>query len=367
MELNIHQQILSDIASNIGETEQDLQYATNVITSKVQTRDVPHVNGVPEETKGRINGANQSDVRVYMPASRVHCNIAFGELVVNFPDAHISSSTDTLLPVLADVLQDVPYIDFDQCLSWEDWALPDQLVFSTVTALLRISSSHPELSGSAIEAISNFIIDVHNMIAEDSTSECQILTQLVPALHGLYRAISSTSFPWTIAQWNTLTTQLSFLCSPEQVEKLNNVLISVPDLAETDPETHVFIDAFLARYISRGRPLSGYFLVCCIIETEWTILAQTLTPLQVTGFSFSKITEAAAANKAWNYLMRNAAEEVDFAEATEVANTLKGTVKYAMQCFTDLLVQIEDMDGEPGLDTYASETMSECLVCRPLG
>lgn len=53
------------------------------------------------------------------PASRVHCNIAFGELVVNFPDIQIDNTIDTLIPVLIDVLRDVPYIDFDKCLSWE--------------------------------------------------------------------------------------------------------------------------------------------------------------------------------------------------------------------------------------------------------
>jgi len=109
------------------------------------------------------------------PASRVHCNIAFGELVVNFPDAHIASTIDTLMPALIDVLRDVPYIDFDRCLSWEgsdmpqpkciqytqsrisDWALPDQLVFSTVSALLRISTSHHQYTDAATAAIISFV------------------------------------------------------------------------------------------------------------------------------------------------------------------------------------------------------------------
>ena len=33
-----------------------------------------------------------------------------------------------------------------------------------------------------------------------------------------------------------------------------------------------------------------------------------------------------------------------------------------MDCFTDLLVQIEKMDTVPSQDSYASETMSESLV-----
>ena len=51
--------------------------------------------------------------------SRVHCNIAFGELIVNFPESHINNNIDVLMPVLIDILNDVPFIDFDKCLSWD--------------------------------------------------------------------------------------------------------------------------------------------------------------------------------------------------------------------------------------------------------
>jgi phosphatidylinositol 4-kinase len=33
-----------------------------------------------------------------------------------------------------------------------------------------------------------------------------------------------------------------------------------------------------------------------------------------------------------------------------------------MQCFTDLVVQVEEMESEPSVDTYTWETMSESLV-----
>ena len=41
-----------------------------------------------------------------------------------------------------------------------------------------------------------------------------VLTQLMPALHGFYRAISSTLYCWTLSQWEALTTHLKVLCSP---------------------------------------------------------------------------------------------------------------------------------------------------------
>lgn len=53
------------------------------------------------------------------PASTAHCNIAFGELIINFPDNYISESIETVISVLIDMLGSVPHIDFDQSLSWQ--------------------------------------------------------------------------------------------------------------------------------------------------------------------------------------------------------------------------------------------------------
>ncbi|KAF9067556.1 hypothetical protein BDP27DRAFT_1328569 [Rhodocollybia butyracea] len=291
-----------------------------------------------------------------MSVSRVHCNIAFGELVVNFPDSYINENIDTLMPVLIDVLRDVPHIDFDKCLSWEEWALPDQLVFSTISALLRMATSHPRYSAAATEAICAFISDtVENIRSGDPLD---VLTQLTPALHGMYRAISSTSFTWTLPQWEMLSGQLNYICSPEMVDRLNHLINDLIQSEDLDVEILHFIETFLARYVSRGRPLSGYFIVCCVIETMWTVLAQALAPPPAT--TSAGVTEAAAANKAWNSLMRQAAVELDISNKKSLI-ALDKTVDYAMQCFTDLLIQIEEMDQEPSLDTYAWETMSESL------
>lgn len=191
-----------------------------------------------------------------------------------------------------------------------------------------------------------------------------VLTQLTPALHGLYRAISSTSFPWTCAQWQQVTTQLSAVCAPNVFNRLNHLLVDILQNEETDLDTQQFIQTFVTRYVSRGRPLSGYFIVCCVIETEWTILAQALAPPPHptnVNSSLGSLPEAAAANKSWNYLMRNPALELDITDQA-VIETLKKTTVYAMQCFTDLLVQIEDMESEPSIDTYTWETMSESLA-----
>jgi hypothetical protein len=66
----------------------------------------------------------------FQPASRIHCNIAFGELVVNFSDTYISNSIDTVVPVLVGMLQDIPFLRFDRTLSWDGAGHPVHCRFS---------------------------------------------------------------------------------------------------------------------------------------------------------------------------------------------------------------------------------------------
>jgi phosphatidylinositol 4-kinase len=179
----------------------------------------------------------------------------------------------------------------------------------------------------------------------------------MPALHGFYRAISSTSYSWTISQWETLTVHLKSLCSTKVIDRLNHLLLDIIQKENADADTFRHVQTFVARYAAQGRPLSGYFMVCCVLETEWTVLAQVLAPPILTR---SPVVEAAAANKAWLSLTRNAALELDIHGPTR--DVLNQTIKYAMQCFTDLLSQIEEMESAPALDTYAWETISESLV-----
>jgi phosphatidylinositol 4-kinase len=185
----------------------------------------------------------------------------------------------------------------------------------------------------------------------------------LPALHGLYRAIISTSYPWTPNQWQHLSTHLSTLIVPDSLERLNRLLVDISREEDATSEVIHFIQTFLARYISRGRPLSGYFLVCCVTEMQWTVLAQALVPGQTVNYG--NIVEAAAANKAWLALMRKAAPALRITDE-KTWDTLKSTLRYAMQFFTDLHIQIDEMDMEPTVDTYAWETMSESLVCKAL-
>ena len=155
--------------------------------------------------------------------------------------------------------------------------------------------------------------------------------------------------------------------STEVVAGLNRLLLDVLRTEEEDPDGVLFIRTFLSRYTSRGRPLSGYFIVCCVIEAQWTILAQALTPVLADREKrVPDFVEAAAANMAWKTLLH---EPIDVTAKTAKGSEayqrlLQTTIESSMKCFTNLLVQIEGLDAEPSEDSYAWETMSESLVCN---
>lgn len=151
---------------------------------------------------------------------------------------------------------------------------------------------------------------------------------------------------------------LKVLCSSKTIERLNHLLVDILQQENADTETLRHVQTFVTRYVGQGRPLSGHFIVCCVLETEWTVLAQVLAPPTNTR---TAVVEAAAANKAWISLTKNAALELDI-ESEQTKDVLKDTIRYALQCFNDLLLQIEEMEAAPSIDTCAWETVSESLV-----
>ncbi|KAH7923479.1 hypothetical protein BV22DRAFT_1036261 [Leucogyrophana mollusca] len=359
LELNIRQQILSDLATLEPYSEDDLQSTRHLIQSKTGYSESDPKNNLPNGSTGEgPNGTEDGDAvpRLFMSEARAQCSIAFGELVVHFPEEHISKQIDTLIPVLVDLLRDAPHIDFDECLSWDEWALPDQLVFSTVSALLRISSTHQDYAEDALGAILTFISETVEKLK--SSTSIDVLTQLTPAVHGLYRAITSTPYSWTPNHWRQLSHRLQSLVEADVLERINRLLLDIHEEVEADPDALTFCHTFISRYVSQGRPLSGYFIICCVMETQWTVLAQALAPPPTPHHGH--VVEAAAANKAWLSLMRRAARDLQITDE-ETKGALKATMQYALQCFNELLGQIEDMETDPPIDTYAWETMSESL------
>ncbi|KAH8099528.1 atypical/PIKK/PI4K protein kinase [Cristinia sonorae] len=367
LEFNIHQLILSDLATNIGDSKGDAntpEYlaAIDHVTSKVATRALSFEDEKDEEAGARENGnaVNGADghervQRVFMSNSRIHCNIGFAELSVNLPDAHVEAT----VPVLVDILRDIPYIDFDRCFTWDEWSQPDQLVYATVSALLRIASIHDAHRATATGAIVTFAGQIVGMLKTGDAED--VLTQFAPAFHGFYRSIISIPFGWSLQEWSSLSSHLNELFDSAVVDRLNRLLVDALRGEDQDVEKLHFIQTLLARYVARGRPLSGYFTVCCVIEALWTTLAQALLPSHKPhSSSHPNFVEAAAANKAWQSLLHHSIELITVPK-TEYNDVVLRVMENAMQCFTSLLVQIEEMDVEPSEDTYAWETMSESL------
>jgi phosphatidylinositol 4-kinase len=194
----------------------------------------------------------------------------------------------------------------------------------------------------------------------------EILTHHALSFHGLYRAIISTEFSWSYYIWASISGHLNVLFSPDVIERLNRSLLTVVQVEDDDLDVKNYIQTLLSRYVLSGRPLNGYFLVCCVVEAQWTMLAQALYPSDARVYPRSgEETEAAAANKAWSTLTRDITSETG-ASDPGLKSALKRSLELSMQTFTDLLVQLEEMDSEPSLDTYAWETMSESLVSRNL-
>lgn len=62
-----------------------------------------------------------------------------------------------------------------------EWALPDQLVYATVSSLLQLASSHPQYSDSILGAILAFSSNIINKL-RNSTREVQSLQYLLKLL-----------------------------------------------------------------------------------------------------------------------------------------------------------------------------------------
>lgn len=259
-----------------------------------------------------------------------------------------------------------------------DWALPDQLVYSVVSSLLQLANYYPRFGKSIIDAVIEFSATIVEKIQsfscrstcfrypQTSTSHdllflaAEILCQFAPAFHGFYRALISTTYRWTPEQWTQLSKNLNPLFDQRSIEALNRLVTDIVQLEETDPEAIQFVTTLLARYVSRGRPLSGYFLICCVIEVQWTVLTQALIPRDLDSEDIH-FSEAAAANHAWASLSRSSVAPV--AKTDKGFAAALGTSKaFSLECFTDILVQIEEMETIPSQDSYAFETMSESLV-----
>ena len=251
-------------------------------------------------------------------------------------------------------------------------------MFTAVSAVLRIASAYPQYRVRATSAIlslssrltqqlksepresSTLYVTIHCKLTHSLANV--VLIQYAPAFHGLYRAMISSPFTWSAEDWASLTMTRGSLLKPEVVDFLNDLLPQSLQRCDNQEDQLRFIHLFLSRYVAQERPLTGYFIVCCVMEISWTVLAQALSPSADQDAQTAQ-EEAAAANRVWNRLTNEPVENPNIVEKSQEA--LNDMLGYAISCFSDLQEQIEDMDNDPSIDTYAWETMAESLVRSP--
>lgn len=121
----------------------------------------------------------------------------------------------------------------------------------------------------------------------------------------------------------------------------------------------------MARYLNSNRPLTGYFMICCVVEIQWIVLSQTFSRTPSTNTVGSKVDfvrgDAEAANTAWADLTRGLLKYQGVINDS-TKQTLERTLRGSTQLFSELVSHIEEMADETSLDTYAWESMAEALV-----
>lgn len=190
------------------------------------------------------------------------------------------------------------------------------------------------------------------------------ISQVAPSFHGFYRAITSTPFVWTVSEWSQLGDHMAFLFTSNIPEHFNKLVLDALDVEDLgDESSEHFIKIFLSRYLAMGRPLTGYFMICCVVELQWTVLSQAISPIPPDELSSKVVDDALASNAAWLALTKQPASSAGDRTPAEKASLIE-TINGSLQLFYELLTQVQEMDPDSTIDTYAWETMAESLVCR---
>lgn len=182
LELNIRQQILSDLAACDPNRFEGSEREKHPLASRVQVlRNNTIPDGNETESRDEIRVQEMQGVqRVYMVClstlfflastptifqtiSRVQCNIAYGDMVKNSSPSYIAENVKSLFPTLLEVLNDVPRINFDPSLSWRGCLISSSALllnsdFVPQTGHCLINSSTPQY-----HHYSRFAMNSHNV------------------------------------------------------------------------------------------------------------------------------------------------------------------------------------------------------------
>ena len=164
---------------------------------------------------------------------------------------------------------------------------PIKLFFSTVAALLHISSNHPEYSNRTTSAIYSFIEQTIEKIRDSTCKNLRLSAHFVAPDVGPSSPASEcpqpidAGTPWFLSchkfypllldafpmgsSYHTSKSPL-LLCSPGIIDRLNRLILDIVQLENTDADTLSYVQTLVARYKAQGRPLTGYFIVLCFSD-----------------------------------------------------------------------------------------------------
>lgn len=178
----------------------------------------------------------------------------------------------------------------------------------------------------------------------------QVVQHVLPCIHGIYRAITSTPARWTkqdLEQLHTVTEPLSS-------GALSNIAsISRGSFIHSSLQGR-YVLSVLARYDMSGSPFSTNFVTKCDTEMAQAILLGSILPATMLSPSHN-----------WQQLASGTIKPVS--DAITDASHLSQVAAYAKTTLANSLDVLRDLGEEEdsileGTDVYEIQTITNCLV-----
>jgi len=95
-----------------------------------------------------------------------HVNISFSTFCSHLPPSHARTTNN--INLLLDLLGDIPSTNFELGLGWGEWALPDQITYGVLGALLKVSGELKDtsLTAKVLEEVRAFTTALGKRIEE---------------------------------------------------------------------------------------------------------------------------------------------------------------------------------------------------------
>ncbi|WFD36140.1 1-phosphatidylinositol 4-kinase [Malassezia cuniculi] len=190
----------------------------------------------------------------------------------------------SLLPTLPDVTFDESIIQHEQ------WAVPDELVYTIIEALLKIATARPDTQTRIHAAIGKLVTSISAQL-RGNASPHDVAVKHTPLLHGVARVLQDVAYPWTAEAYAqvaspfvTLAIDLGaqqrlsaqLICLPGQEAAAAQCIGSSGALPPEERTESAYRDNLLEAYLSAGAPLSGPFVQWCALSSIVSVLGRML-------------------------------------------------------------------------------------------